>query len=103
MNTPNAMYGYAELKSGDTWANVRVTLPTKIALERSARANKWQAEGDEFTMQAFMSWHAARLAGLHDLEWDAFVKEAIDAGVLNKLLEDDEDDEVPTAPGAGTE
>lgn len=103
------MYAYGELEDGTEWANLRVGLPTKIQLERTAKANRWDTEEDEFTVSAFMSWHLSRAKGLHNLSWDEFLKAAIDAGVTGKPVGETAPDdgeaatEDPTRPGAGTE
>lgn len=95
------LLAYGEF-NGAEWSNVRVTLPSKIALERASRANRWTTESHSFTTAAFLSWHAAKLAGHLDpgLEFDTFVKTATDAGVLDEAdaaaLDDAEDPSDPT-------
>lgn len=100
------IYAYGELQDGTTWANVRVTLATKIQYERSAKANRWDPAEDDFLSSAFMSWHAAKAAGHHHMGWDEFLSAAVDAGVTRRELEETDDpdqEEDPTRPVAGTE
>ena len=75
------VYGYATLTDGTRWDGVPIMLRTRIAWEKTAKHNGWNHETNMFTAGAFLSWHAARAAGLHDLPWDQFVELAIDANV----------------------
>ncbi len=72
----------ARLTNGLAWEDIPLTLPSRMAWERAAKANGWTAEANPFTTGAFLSWHAAKLAGRHDLSWDEFVKVALEADVV---------------------
>lgn len=105
MTAQNATYAYGELADGTEWANVRVTVATKVQLERSMRANRWDVETNPFTTAAFMSWHAARAAQAipSDLDFERFLAEAVDAGVTNDVPTSDEaDPDRPTQTAATT-
>lgn len=99
----NHMYAYGELADGTTWDNVRVTLASKIQLEKSCKANRWDTSEDQFTTSAFLSWHTARTAGLIDCKWSEFLEQAVDAGITATTAEDTDAGEDPTQPGPGTE
>lgn len=82
MSTPRPLSTvYGQLQDGTSWENVPLTLSTKLAYERSARANRWTPDDNPFTTTAFFSWHAARAAGAHSLSWDEFLAAALDVGV----------------------
>lgn len=91
MSAIEKLFGYAELKDGTTWEGVRITFATKVAFERSARANGWDAEKQPFTVSAFWSWHAAKLAGLTTLSWKEFNDQVVDAGATQDEPEDSDD------------
>ena len=115
MSAIEKLFGYAELKDGTTWEGVRITFATKVAFERSARANGWDAEKQPFTVSAFWSWHAAKTAGITSLSWKEFNEQVVDAGATQDEPDADDtgesDDNVggevvgerPTQEGASTD
>lgn len=104
MSNRPASYGYAEFEDKTLdYDNVRVTLANKIAYERFAKANKVDHETQPFTTEAFLSWHAAKTAGLPagQLTYEDFLKKAVDAGIGS--LDTGEEDPDPTQPAASTD
>lgn len=94
------VYASAELRDGTRYAGVRVPLASKFQWERSAKANGWDPQTNPFTFAAFLSWHAGKDAGHHDLTWTQFTDAAIDATVTDERPADQPDDTPdPTRPG----
>lgn len=93
-----------ELTDGTVHEGIRVTLASKIQFERSARANRWDPEENPFTTAAFLAWHAAKLRGLIDLDWDRFLVECVDVSVTNPepAAPEADDTDRPTEPASGT-
>ena len=91
------IFAYGELEDGTTWAALPVKIASRIQLERTAHVQKWTAETHSMTYGAFLSWHASKAAGKHDLKWDDFVDVALEAGV-----DGDEDEGDPETTPTGT-
>lgn len=66
-----------ELADGTTHGPIRVVFADKVQYERSAKANGW-AMTDEFRLQGFLTWHAAKRTGVTDLSYDDFTEQLID-------------------------
>ena len=102
-----ASYGYAEFEDTTlSYEDVRITLASKIAFERFARANKVDHETQPFTTESFLSWHAAKTAGkpAGSLKFEDFLARAIDAGIDSpeEPRPGDEADPDPTQTAAST-
>lgn len=69
------------LDDGTTWEGVPVTPATSIQLEKSMKANQWTTDDNALTVSAFMSWHAAKLAGVKVPEWAQFLQSAVHADI----------------------
>lgn len=68
-----------ELEDGTKGEGIRVILKDKLQYERTARVKKWNPEKDFFSFGAFLAWHASKREGLHDLTFEDFVDQAIEA------------------------
>lgn len=77
----NKTFASIELQDGTAVSDVRVTLQDKLQFERTARVKKWDAQENFFTFAAFVAWHATKREGHHDLSWEDFEKNALDATV----------------------
>lgn len=105
MSNRTASYATAEFEDPTlSYADVRVTLASKIAFERFAKANKVDHEAQPFTVEAFLSWHAAKLKGLPAgaLKFEDFLAQAIDA-TIGTQDEPEAADPDPTQPAASTD
>lgn len=67
---------YGALNDGTTWEGVPVTPATNVQLEKTSRANNWDTDHNSMTMEAFLSWHAAKLAGVDVPPWEEFLTTA---------------------------
>lgn len=66
------------LDDGTQWDKLPVRPETDVAFEKTAKINGWGSLTDSLlTAQTFMSFHTAKLAGIHDLTWDEFQKRAL--------------------------
>ncbi len=90
-----SMTAYGTLRDGTTWKDVPVGVASRIQWERTAVVNKWATDTHTLTFAAFLSWHASKRAGIHDLTWDDFVEAADEANVDTS---DSDDPEGPTTP-----
>lgn len=76
------------LEDGTTWNQIVVTPADDVALEKAAKHNGWGSVDDSaLTAQAFLSWHATKRRGLHDLKFDDFVGAAIYAEMAIESLD----------------
>lgn len=96
------VYASAELTDGATYSDVRVTLASKLQLERSMKANKWSTADNDFTIGAFLAWHAGKTAGKHALTWEEFLDAVVDAGVTAADTDEPVDLLDPTQQAAPT-
>ena len=72
---------YGALTDGTTWDGVPVTPATSVQLEKTMRASNWDADHNPMTMEIFMSWHAAKLAGVNVGPWEDFPTTAEHASI----------------------
>lgn len=102
--TQKRMTCHGELPDGTTWDELPVPVATRIQWEKTARVQKWTHETHPLTLSAFVSWHASKRAGIHDLTFEQFIDVALDADINQGssdateggASEDDEDR--PTTP-----
>lgn len=52
------------LDDGTAWEGVPVYPVTSLALEKTMKANQWTTDDNGLTISAFVSWHAAKRAGV---------------------------------------
>lgn len=88
-------FAVVELPEGKL-PEVAVTLQDKLQYERTARVKRWPSDLNEnmFTFAAFVAWHATKRNDLHQLNFDEFSMQAIEATVRhedNDELADDSD------------
>lgn len=73
---------YGLLDDGTTWEGIPVTPATSMQLEKSMKANNWNTDDNGLTLSTFMSWHAAKLAGVTVPErWEQFLASAVQADI----------------------
>ena len=80
-----------ELNDGAVHGPIRVIFADKIQWEKSSRANGWPES--EFTLQSFLTWHAAKRTGITTMGYEEFLDSLIDIQIENK--EDEESDGDP--------
>lgn len=76
------------LDNGTSWHQIVVTPADDVALEKAAKHNGWGSIDDSaLTAQAFLSWHATKRRGLHDLKFEEFTAAAIYAEMAIESLD----------------
>lgn len=66
-----------ELSDGSTHGPLRIVFADKVQYERTAKANGWSMQ-DEFRLQSFLTWHAAKRSGTTELSYEDFMGELVD-------------------------
>lgn len=77
-----------EMQDGTEIGPVRVGLATKLQASKTAKAKGWDMERDAIEVSSFMSWHAAKGAGLLELSYEEYSASVFDAGVFEADPED---------------
>lgn len=108
--TQKRMTCHGELPDGTTWEQLPVPVATRIQWEKTARVQKWSHETHPLTLSAFVSWHASKRAGIHDLTWEEFSDVALVADIdqggndetTTEAGEGEDDEDRPTTPSEST-
>lgn len=93
MSKMNKLAGYYEDEQGTEHGPFRISLADKLQYEKTAKARKWDAEADSITSDVFLVWHASKRAGAHDLSFEQFTTQMVDASA--QKLEDEDTEESP--------
>lgn len=91
MSKLNKIAGYYEDENGTEHGPFRINLHDKLQYEKTAKARNWDAEADSITSDVFLVWHASRRTGAHNLTFEQFTDQMVDAAA-QKLEEEDTED-----------
>lgn len=97
MSKMNKLAGYYEDAQGAEHGPFRITLQDKLQYEKTAKARNWDAEADSITSDVFLVWHAAKRAGSHNLSFEEFTTQMVDAGA--QKLDEEDTEEAPLSAG----